>query len=79
VIAITNGTVITATQGTWERGTVLVDDGRIAAVGENVQIPPEAEVHDVAGKVVMPGMIDAHCHVGIFPDGSDGSTPMAMR
>jgi imidazolonepropionase-like amidohydrolase len=78
VIAITNGTVITATQGTWERGTVLVDDGRIAAVGENVQIPPEAEVHDVAGKVVMPGMIDAHCHVGIFPDGigweySDGN------
>jgi imidazolonepropionase-like amidohydrolase len=78
VIAITNGKVITVTQGTLERGTLLIDDGRIVAVGEEVQIPPEAEIHDVAGKVVMPGMIDAHCHVGIFPDGvgwehSDGN------
>ncbi|MGD8245015.1 MAG: amidohydrolase [Anaerolineae bacterium] len=78
MIAITNGKVITVTQGTLERGTLLIDDGRIVAVGEEVQIPPEAEIHDVAGKVVMPGMIDAHCHVGIFPDGvgwehSDGN------
>ena len=78
VIAITNGKVLTITNGTLESGTVLVDGGRIVAVGEDVEIPPEAEVHDVAGKVVMPGMLDAHCHVGIFPDGigweySDGN------
>jgi imidazolonepropionase-like amidohydrolase len=69
VIAIKNGKVLTITQGILEHGTVLVDDGRIVAVGEDVEIPPEAEIHDVAGKVVMPGMVDAHCHVGIFPDG----------
>jgi len=78
VIAITNGKVLTITQGTLDRGTVLIDEGRIVAVGENVEIPPEAEVHDVDGKVVMPGMIDPHCHVGVFPDGigweySDGN------
>ena len=78
MIAITNGKVLTITQGTLERGTVLIDDGHIVAVGEDLEIPPEAEVHDVEGKVVMPGMIDAHCHVGIFPDGigweySDGN------
>lgn len=78
MIAITNGKVLTITQGTLDRGTVLIDEGRIVAVGENVEIPPEAEVHDVDGKVVMPGMIDPHCHVGVFPDGigweySDGN------
>jgi imidazolonepropionase-like amidohydrolase len=78
MIAIVNGTVMTMTQGTLERGTVLVEGGRIVAVGENVVIPEDAEVYDATGKVVMPGLIDAHCHVGLFPDGigweySDGN------
>lgn len=78
MIAITNGKVMTITQGTLEPGTVLVEDGKIAAIGEKVEIPPDARVIDAHGKVVMPGMIDSHCHVGIFPDGigweySDGN------
>lgn len=78
MIAVTNGKVMTITQGTLERGTVLVEDGRIVAVGEEVEIPEDAEVYDATGKVVMPGLIDAHCHVGLFPDGvgweySDGN------
>ena len=78
MIAITNGRVMTITQGTLERGTVLVENGRIVAVGEEVEIPEDAEVYDATGKVVMPGLIDAHCHVGLFPDGigweySDGN------
>jgi imidazolonepropionase-like amidohydrolase len=78
MIAITNGKVMTITQGTSERGTVLVEDGHIVAVGEEVEIPEGAEVYDATGKVVMPGLIDAHCHVGLFPDGigwehSDGN------
>lgn len=78
MIAITNGKVMTITQGTLENGTVLVEGGRIVAVGENVEIPKDAQVYDATGKVVMPGMIDAHCHVGLFPDGigweySDGN------
>ncbi|UCC62833.1 MAG: amidohydrolase, partial [Anaerolineae bacterium] len=78
MIAITNGKVMTITQGTYEHGTVLVEGGRIVAVGEAVEIPEDAEVYDAGGKVVMPGLIDAHCHVGLFPDGvgwehSDGN------
>ncbi len=78
MIAIVNGKVITITQGTLDPGTVLVEGGRIVAVGQDVIIPEDAEVYDAAGKVVMPGLIDAHCHVGLFPDGigweySDGN------
>jgi imidazolonepropionase-like amidohydrolase len=78
MIAIVNGKVLTVTHGIIERGTVLVEGGRIVAVGENVEIPDDAQVFDATGKVVMPGMIDAHCHVGLFPDGigweySDGN------
>jgi imidazolonepropionase-like amidohydrolase len=78
MIAITNGKVMTITQGTLESGTVLVEGGRIVAIGEEVVIPADAEIYDAAGKVVMPGLIDAHCHVGLFPDGigweySDGN------
>ena len=69
MIAIKNGTVWTITNGTLENGTVLVEDGRIAAVGVDLEIPAGAEIIDAAGKIVMPGLIDAHCHVGLFPDG----------
>jgi imidazolonepropionase-like amidohydrolase len=69
MIAITNGKVMTITQGTFERGTVLIEDGRIAAVGAQVEIPAGAEVYDATGKTVVPGLIDAHCHVGLFADG----------
>ncbi|MGD8902701.1 MAG: amidohydrolase, partial [Anaerolineae bacterium] len=78
MIAIMNGKVLTITGGTLEPGTVLVEGGRIVAVGQEVTVPEDAEVYDAAGKVVMPGLIDAHCHVGIFPEGlgweySDGN------
>ena len=78
MIAITNGKVMTITQGTLERGTVLVEGGRIVAVGEVIEIPEDAQVYDATGKVVMPGLIDAHCHVGLWPEGigqeySDGN------
>ena len=78
MIAIINGNVMTMTQGTLDPGTVLVEGGRIVAVGQDIVIPEDAEVYDATGKVVMPGLIDPHCHVGIFPDGigwdySDGN------
>jgi imidazolonepropionase-like amidohydrolase len=69
MIAITNGKVVTITHGTIEPGTVLVEGGRIIAIGEDVMIPEDAEVFDATGKVVMPGLIDAHCHVGLWPEG----------
>ncbi len=64
VVAIRNGTIITATRGTIASGTVLIRDGKIAAVGTNVSIPSGADVYDATGKFVSPGIIDAHSHIG---------------
>jgi imidazolonepropionase-like amidohydrolase len=63
VVAIRNGTIITATRGTIASGTVLIRDGKIAAVGPNVSIPAGADVYDATGKFVSPGIIDAHSHI----------------
>ncbi len=63
LVAIRNGTIITATRGTIPNGTVLVRDGKIAAVGTSVSIPAGADVYDATGKFVSPGIIDAHSHI----------------
>ena len=43
--------------------TVLVQDGRITAVGPNLTAPADAQVIDATGKTLMPGLIDSHTHV----------------
>jgi imidazolonepropionase-like amidohydrolase len=63
VVAIRNGTILTATRGTIANGTVLIRDGKIVAVGTNVSIPAGADVYDATGKFVSPGLIDAHSHI----------------
>lgn len=69
MIAIINAHIMTITMGTIEKGTILVNNGKITAIGEAIQIPAGAEVIDASGKTVTPGFIDAHCHTGIFADG----------
>lgn len=69
LLAIKNAKILTITQGIIEKGTVLIDGSRIVAVGESVDIPAGAEIIDGTGKVVMPGMIDAHGHAGVDEDG----------
>lgn len=66
MIAITNGKIVTVTGETYENGTVLVEKGKITAVGANVAIPADAEVIDVKGGWVTPGFIDAHTHISNF-------------
>ena len=62
LVAITNATIMTASHGTIERGTIVIRDGKIAAVGADVSVPQGAKVIDGAGKYVIPGIIDAHSH-----------------
>ena len=62
LVAITNATIMTAAKGTIQRGTIVIRDGKIAAVGANVAVPAGATVIDGAGKYVTPGIIDAHSH-----------------
>ena len=58
-------------------GTLVVQGGRILAVGRRgaVRIPPEAEIHDASGLVIMPGLVDTHSHIGDV-EGADGSAPI---
>lgn len=60
-----------------ERGTLIVTDGRITAVGsvDDVAIPADAERIDVSGKVLMPGLVCTHSHVGQV-EGGDDSAPL---
>jgi imidazolonepropionase-like amidohydrolase len=53
----------------FENGMILVHHGKIIAIGNEVTAPINAEVVDAKGKFVMPGMIDAHCHLGMWEDG----------
>ena len=62
LVAITNATILTASRGTINNGTILIRDGKIAAVGTDVQVPANAKVIDGRGKFVTPGIIDAHSH-----------------
>ena len=71
-IAFTNARLLPITGAPVESGTLLVRDGRIVALGADVRIPADAERHDMAGKVIMPGLVDTHSHIGQVA-GADGS------
>jgi len=65
MLAIKNAKVLPVTSGPIENGTILVDEGKIAAVGTNVEIPQGAQIMDASGKWVTPGLIDAHTHLSV--------------
>ncbi len=64
-IIIRNGTVLTITNGTLENTDVLIRDGKISKIGTDLKAPNGAKEYDATGKFVMPGIIDAHSHIGI--------------
>ena len=63
---IRNATILTGTGERIERGSLLIEDGKISAVGANVSVPTGATVIDAAGKWVTPGVIDTHSHLGVY-------------
>ena len=73
-IAITGGTVYPVSGPKLERATVLIQNGRIAAVGTNVTIPADATRIDAAGKWVTPGFIDGGTQVGLVEIGAVAGT-----
>ncbi len=68
--AIINATILCPVNGLIKNGTVLFD-GKIVAIGKNVEVPDGTKTIDAEGKYVVPGFIDAHTHQGLF-DGSIG-------
>jgi imidazolonepropionase-like amidohydrolase len=66
VSVLRNASVLDPEQGTLSAGlSVVVEGGRIADVGPGLSVPDDADVLDVAGRTVMPGLIDAHTHPAI--------------
>lgn len=70
---IRNATVLTVTKGTIENGSVLIENGKIAAIGKNVSAPADATVVDATGKYLMPGIIDCHSHTAIEGGVNEGT------
>ncbi len=66
--AIINARIYTMTGRIIESGSVLWEEDRIIAVGENLDLPSQTEVLDERGNTVVPGYIDAHTHLGILEE-----------
>lgn len=64
-VLIKNGTVITVTNGTRENADVLIRNGKISGIGQNLSAPSGVQVIDATGKYIMPGIIDAHSHIAL--------------
>ena len=67
--AIVGGRIVPVTGDVIDGGIILIEDGKIAAVGLALDIPPDAHVIDVTGSWVLPGFIEAHGHVGVHEEG----------
>ncbi len=64
-LLIKNATVLTVTKGNLESSDVLVQNGVITQIGKNLTAPAGVSTLDATGKYLMPGIIDAHSHVGL--------------
>ncbi|HLF94524.1 MAG TPA: amidohydrolase family protein [Planctomycetota bacterium] len=62
-VAIKVGKIFTAVDRNFDNGVILVEGGKIKAVG-NVEVPEGAEVLDFSGAWATPGLVDLHCHIG---------------
>lgn len=66
MLLIKNGHIKTMAGREYANGSVLIgDDGKIAAVGEALEAPASARVIDAQGRLVTPGCVEAHCHIGL--------------
>src|SRR6476659_1813021 len=82
-VLITNATVLTATGDRIARGSILLRDGKVVAVGASLDAPAGATVVDGTGKWVTPGIIDPHSHLGVYAapgveansDGNEATNP----
>ncbi len=74
-LALTNAHIIPIEGVELTKGTLLIKEGKIVAVGTDIAIPAGAEVKDMKGQVIMPGIVDSHSHIG-SGEGADSTAPI---
>ena len=86
-ILITNATVLDGIGGVFNDTSVLLQDGKIVAIGNDLSAPDESVIVDAKGKWVTPGIIDVHSHLGVYPapggtahsDGNEATNPVTAE
>ncbi len=84
---IRNVNIFTAAGPMIRNGAILLQDGKVAALGTSVNAPADAVVIDGQGKFVTPGLIDTHSHLGVYPapgtaahdDGNEATSPVTAH
>ena len=71
---IRHATIFTGTGERIDDGSLVLQDGRVMAIGKQVSAPADAVVIDATGKFVTPGIIDVHSHLGVYPSPAVDST-----
>jgi imidazolonepropionase-like amidohydrolase len=67
-LAVVGGLVMPIEGTPFSDGVLLIEDGTIRALGRDVRVPDGAERVDATGKVVLPGLVDAHTHLGVHEE-----------
>jgi len=82
LLLIKNGNLITMAGLYEQTGDILIDDGKIVKVGQVGEVPENCEMIDAAGRTVTPGLVEAHCHMGLWGtacqeemDGNESTSP----
>lgn len=69
MLAIINAHLETISHGRIDNGRILIKDGKISALGKDIDIPDGCSIIDAKGRIVTPGIIDAHTHAGLSEAG----------
>lgn len=78
MIFIKNAKIYTMKDEIIENGSILISEGKIQEVGRDIECPKGVQVVDAEGRMLTPGFVEAHCHLGMWEDaigfeGSDGN------
>lgn len=65
MLFIKNGLIYTMAGDILKHGSILINDGKIIDVGTNLNVPSDCEVIDAEGRMITPGFVEAHCHLGL--------------
>lgn len=69
MLIIKNGYIKTMDGEDIQRGHIIIENGKIKAIGSELLLPDDAETIDAEGLLVTPGFVDAHCHIGMWEEG----------